>query len=84
MPSGCDAKRAIIAGTAFMKDKDRKPSHEDKNGYEPSGHHLTDRLAQANRPALSADAISRQGSRLHFALGAGDAEMHPLYRFAQC
>ena len=84
MPSGCDAKRAIIAGTAFMKDKDRKPSHEDKNGYEPSGHHLTDRLAQANRPALSADAISRHVPRHHLALGAGDAEMHSLYRFAQC
>jgi len=83
MPSQCDGGDAVAA-TTFMKDKDRKPSHEDKNGYEPSGHHLTDRLAQANRPALSADAISRHVPRHHLALGAGDAEMHSLYRFAQC
>lgn len=47
-----------------MKSKNREPSRKDENGYNPGGHHLTHRLAQARRPALSADAMSRHDTQL--------------------
>ena len=74
MPSQCDCGRAAVAATK-MKGKNGKPSHDDKNGYDPSGHHLTDRFSKLRRPALSADAISSHGPRLHLILGVVDAEL---------
>jgi hypothetical protein len=70
----CDGRHAVVAGPAFTKGKNGKPSHKDKNGYDPGGYHLTDRLARARRPALSADAMLHHDPRLNLVLGAGDAE----------
>jgi len=67
-----------------MKSENREPAQEDESRYDPGGHHSTDRFSQLRRQALSADAILSHVRRLHLVLGALDAEMHFLYRFAQC
>ena len=75
MLSQDDARRAINAGTTFMKGKNREAAQEDESRYDPGGHHLTDWLAEARPPAVSADAISSHGPRLHLILGVVDAEL---------
>src|SRR5262245_25080377 len=75
MPSQCDARRAIIAGTTFMKGENREPAQEDESRYDPGGHHLTDRFSQPRRPALWAHAISSHVRRLHLVLDALDTEL---------
>jgi len=75
MPSRHGDGCAVVADITFMKGKDREPGRNDKKSYDPGGHHLTDRLAQACRPALSTAAMSRHDTRLHLVLGAGKAEI---------